>query len=97
MCGWRPAAAPGRGDDQGFAQVGAEEGVARGQQFDLARGVPPGQDAGRPCAACLLMATASAVSSESLLSTEMISSLRAVFPAEQDGRGLAAPGGDGQG
>ena len=87
---------PGRGEDEGFVQVGAEQGVARGQQFDLARGVPPGQDA------CILPCVFVDGDSQRGQFGEFVVDgddqfAAAVFPAEQDGRGRAAPGGGGQG
>ena len=45
----RCRASQGVGTIRGSSRWAAEEGVARGQQLDLARGVPPGQDAAHPC------------------------------------------------
>ena len=36
--------APGGGNNQGFSHMAVEEGVAFGQELDLARGVPPAED-----------------------------------------------------
>ena len=63
---------PGRGEDEGFVQVGAE--ASRAASSLIWREVSHQARMRASFPACLLMATASAVSSESLLSTEMISS-----------------------
>ena len=69
------AGAPGGGDDQGFAHMAVEEGVAPGQELDLARGVPPAQDQGVLGLHICRWRLARVVSSLSLLSTEAMSSL----------------------
>ncbi len=90
------AIVPGGRHDQGFAHARGEQGVAPGEQPDLARGVPPGKDDG---VFWRMLVDGSGKRGQfaqpAVGRADQLAG--AVLPVEHDRRGLAAPGSVGDG